>query len=43
MSGRYLIGFLEIFYLCPEDILSVSWRFFIGLLEMIDMCPADIW
>jgi len=46
---RYLMGVLELFDGCSEDILFVSWRYFlvfllyiIGVLNIFYFCNGDI-
>jgi len=39
VSWRYLVGALEIFCRCPEDI---SWVSLMDVLEIFDGCSGDI-
>jgi len=34
VSWRYFICLMDIFYLCPGDILFLSCRYFIGVVEI---------
>jgi len=42
VSRGYLNGVLEIFDMCPKDILCVSLIYMKGFLDIFDICPRDI-